>query len=463
MYSKFKNYASLVTQRNYDAVCQIAETPDVMIFDPDSGENLLHIAITTGNRRLVRTLVASAPGLALHRNVMGCTPFLDALLLFDNDPELARIILRHAPTAIAFPDARGYHPIHFVAMLAPDVDGRRLEFVATHSERGLLVNGITPLMVAIDSLKPSFETIRFLAEWDPDAVGHTTPMGTTALHTAIHVSDDIVEYILDIAPHTAAVVDAVGSLPIHRLAASAKGMSTLRKLIRANPEGLAVQDILGRLPLHIAVNTTNLWKNFETARVVFDAYPEAALVRDHRGRTPAHVSAAVGSSVDMMRMIRAYPHLVTLADERGRTMLHDITFQKHYNWHATACALIRMEPHLMFESDEYGEKPIHNLMEVDVNPREVGAVFTELAMHVPVTHYLQYLPKPCPGIAAALPRALERSENEAGHIVKHMTPAEVRTLRTALLVANRFDVNFIARDLACAVVAPANRLVSSSS
>ena len=29
MYSKFKNYASLVTQRNYDAVCQIAETPDV--------------------------------------------------------------------------------------------------------------------------------------------------------------------------------------------------------------------------------------------------------------------------------------------------------------------------------------------------------------------------------------------------------------------------------------------------
>ncbi len=67
------------------------------------------------------------------------------------------------------------------------------------------------------------------------------------------------------------------------------------------------------------------------------------------------------------------------------------------------------------------------------------AQFAELVTaHCPLPNELwQQLPAPCPGLARALPTALQHSHAQARMLVQHLPPADVAVLRTALLCLAR--------------------------
>lgn len=51
------------------------------------------------------------------------------------------------------------------------------------------------------------------------------------------------------------------------------------------------------------------------------------------------------------------------------------------------------------------------------------------------------LPRPCPGLGAALPAALARGEHEAAHLVAHLPYADKLRLRTAVLSVKRVELS----------------------
>ena len=259
-----------------------------------------------------------------------------------------------------------------------------------------------PLPIHMAAVTGRFEAVRLLLEAAPATAAATSQGGWTPLSNAFAQQRlDIASLLLAAAPEAATVAAENGDLPIHIAARNPTRGDTVRLLLAAAPQTAAVRGAGGLTPLHCAAGAGSM----AAVRALLAAAPAAALIRDESGCLPLEAAVlSLGSAIqhaggsDFARRCRE-----------------------------AALCLIEATPPA-------------DCLAIATDP-PFRHVCLPLFPHIVACHALteaewQLLPSPCPGLAAALPVAFERSPAEAALLVAHLPPADQHRLRTAALCLN---------------------------
>jgi hypothetical protein len=101
-----------------------------------------------------------------------------------------------------------------------------------------------------------------------------------------------VDESLDYISETQSVMDAntssLGKLLHEMIMIYTLCGDTVKAILHSSPDTAKVEDVHGRLPLHVAVDRDNPWSDIVSALI--DANPSALHLRDSGGRTPLHIA-----------------------------------------------------------------------------------------------------------------------------------------------------------------------------
>ena len=269
------------------------------------------------------------------------------------------------------------------------------------------------------------EALRHLLAAAPELATATDADGRTPLfYAASNVRTDAVHMLLAAAPAAALVADKYNTVPLHA-AAQAAGENLVRLLLAAEPAAALLGDRLGKLPLYYAAQRGNC----AIVRLLLDAAPAAASFR--------------ANLQSFLPLEEAIDQAATYRDHH----LH--AFATHFL--QVARLLLRATP------------PDDALAALAVNGELTLPLFADLAACRPLSpEQWQRMPVPCPGLGAALPAVLARSEAEAGLLVQRLPAEEQHRLRTAALALGRaqrelgvaLEPALVGRVLALAAAAP---------
>jgi hypothetical protein len=101
---------------------------------------------------------------------------------------------------------------------------------------------------------------------------------------------------------------------------------TIGTLLVSNPAAAAVEDSIGRLPLHVAVDCDQPW--LSTVATLVEAYPRACRERDGAGRLPLHVVVDRNRpcASTMHILLNSYPEAAGSRRGVGRLAIHYACF-----------------------------------------------------------------------------------------------------------------------------------------
>lgn len=157
------------------------------------------------------------------------------------------------------------------------------------------------------------------------------------------------------------------------------------------------------------------------------------------GQTPLHIAAAFGSLAAARLLAEAAPAALKLVDNKGQTALATCIHRA-----ASLACSDASSPGLR----PYVDTARYLLSVAPPAPNDAALILSRLAAgqqwllpllphvaaHVALTsQQWAALPSPCPGLGAALPAVLRRSEAEAAQLVRRLPPASQQLLSTLAL------------------------------
>lgn len=366
---------------------------ELRVFDPVTGDTLVHVATQYDRLEIVEILARRVPDVLAARNTIGRTALLEAVL-YDR-ANIARTLCVADPRTMFVRDLYGNSPLSSVELLD-----------------------------ALDD-----------ATWS-----YTTPLlGITIMHEAVmhdlrHVAYTAARRI----PWAVRAATIDGMTPIH-LAAFLGRAEIVDTLLHEFPECVEFVTPGGKTPLFCAAEYSP-WKNSRVIRTLFEKRPDLARVQDARGRTPAFEIAKIGVADDVRFMLDAYPELA-LVQERslGWTPLHAALYGRYNSWAEMAKTIVTACPAALAVRDASGRTPIdHARLALDPREEECGEFLSCVLKHVELPDDLWgCIPRGCEHVSAALGAAMGRSLEEAGRVVAKMSDDHRERLRTALLAISR--------------------------
>lgn len=255
-------------------------------------------------------------------------------------PNHAAILYHFYPRAVQIPDYHGKLPLHRAtgAISHEDHDG--------DEERSVIIQ-----------LVRSF----------PQAALHFDDTGCLPFHyLAMNacIWDDDVEAVHN-SNRNAVQVRARRAwndrLPIHMAAASSKSRESLiQRLVQLHPRGAALEDGVGKLPLHLVCEQGKEWG--AGTRSIHEAFPNAVRLseRNARGWLPLHMAAAcVEANAELMtKLTELYPEAADKADGEGRYALH-LACSSGKSWQGGLQVLFDANPNALACRDQRGLLPVH--------------------------------------------------------------------------------------------------------
>lgn len=235
------------------------------------------------------------------------------------------------------------------------------------------------------------------------------------------------------APQLATATDGHGHTAAHFAAVGCgeAGLQVLKLLLDTNPALAAAPTAAGDTPLHYAGTCGSP----EAVRLLLGAAPSAAQLAgtaNMYGALPLHLAARRGCVAAVQLLLQAAPGTAAALTHEHQLPL-DWAF-----WLSSRLVggpLVHIASLLIAAP---GQQP-HDLLQcLNRHTPEALPLFAQVAAHYPLSPpQWQLIPSPCPGLAAALPAVLERSEAEAALLVARLPAAECRGLRTAALALHR--------------------------
>ncbi len=278
------------------------------------------------------------------------------------------------------------------------------------------------------------------------------------LHGAAQRGDvQEVRLILAIAPQTAAVTAACGTLPFHLAAGSGNtGVETMELLLDVAPAALTATNSAGMTALHHAAER---YGGEWAVGWLLQRAPQLAEVQDNHGALPLHAAARWLFVSSMRQLLAAAPLTATTRDRQGRTPLHAAAASPFRAVDDASGAALQ----LLFEAaptaaralDGTGCTPLELLLS---NPERAGTA-QQLRLHspdrtlallravrqpgnpdlperlsaaLPLTA-LEWASLPLASLPTALPIALAHSPAQARQLVLQLPSLERRRLRTFAL------------------------------
>ena len=213
-----------------------------------------------------------------------------------------------------------------------------------------------------------------------------------------------------------------------RTAASLGHTCALQILLLLDPSAAAATNVGSQSPLHVAAH----YGHAAAAQLLLAAAPRTASATDCRGWTPLHACACYGSVGVARLLLAAAPGTAAAVDRRGWTPLHAAVRHGHS---AAVRLLLAACPAAAAVQDSAGQTPLQLALSSDKG-QDTLAEFI-IARHQLTEEEWAAVPAPCPGLARALPAALEQSEAQARRLMRHLPPCHVQRLRTFALCLAR--------------------------
>lgn len=159
------------------------------------------------------------------------------------------------------------------------------------------------------------------------------------------------------------------------------------------------------------------------------------LTPDEGGCTPVHWAAVAGSAPALQLLLAGRPWAANRQDERGRTPLGIALHLQRKGLAAARWLLEEAAPPAVDAALALLANPVPLQPLPGVNHSlAVQSLYAPLVARQPLTaSQWAQVPSPCVGLGAALPAVLQRSEQEAALLVRHLCAAERARLRTAAL------------------------------
>ena len=220
---------------------------------------------------------------------------------------------------------------------------------------------------------------------DPNAQLVGDWRGSSLHQAAYHGHADCVAALLA-AGANPNIRDADGNAPLHE--AARNGCAACVATLLAAAGAANAFNTVYYTPVHLAAYLNRV----QALRLLLAAHPGAALLRDLLGSTPLQLALQT-AALDAARCLLQHGPVQPLGE-----LLDTI------RWRAA-------------------QKPL---------------CYALVATHQPLTAAdLALVPRPCPGLGAALPTALHRSATEAALLVRHLPPVDQARLRTLALCLGR--------------------------
>lgn len=134
--------------------------------------------------------------------------------------------------------------------------------------------------------------------------------------------------------------------------------NTLKVVLENTPQSAAMEDIYGRLPLHVAVDTKHPWMG--TIHTLLDAYPGALGKKDGAGRLPLHIAVdQTTPSIELIKLlVSRNGDAAKVTRGVGRLPIHYAVFPANMSIDIVDC-LLNAYPLGAQCTDVYCKLPLH--------------------------------------------------------------------------------------------------------
>ena len=295
----------------------------------------IHVACNTRDPnahrhlRLVQFLVEQAPE-TVHMadaSPSECLPLhyaIESAILTGNtngtcNNDIVRYLVEQSPTCLMHRDASQNTPLH-CAILQPQQH--------TQPRASNDIDG--------DKDKATADLVLYLARAEPRSLDSVNQDHRTPLHLVLEQERKLplgaIQCLIDLCPEALRIPDKLGKLPLHLAcessspASSATDLLIWKLLLERYPESITVQDSHSRLPLHLAVkaNSSSLAAAnihpFTHIQYLIQAFPSATAHSDGFGECPLH--KARGYNLTKI-LLEANPAVVEWRDKDGHTALQN--------------------------------------------------------------------------------------------------------------------------------------------
>lgn len=254
------------------------------------------------------------------------------------------------------------------------------------------------------------------------------------LRTSVRAGDVCkVRRLLADAPQLAAATDEHGHTAAHFAAVGCgeAELQVLKLLLDTSPALAAALTTAGDTPLHYAATCGSP----EAVRLLLGAAPSAAQLAataNMHGVLPLHHAARRGCAATVQLLLQAAPGTAA-------ALTHEHQLPLDWAFWLSSRRVGGPLAHIASLLIAAPGQPPHDLLQcLNRHTPEALPLFAQVAAHYPLSPPdWQLIPSPCPGLAAALPTVLERSEAEAALLVARLPAAERRGLRIAALALHR--------------------------
>jgi ankyrin repeat protein len=267
---------------------------------------------------------------------VGFLPLLRASSSSDPSLEVVQLFVARFPDALQIANDLGCLPVHAAAkhgnleLVRVLVDG----FSASLRKRDNTVN--LPLHLAAsgtDRGTASLDLVLYLADGFPEAPMSANKYGWLPLHSAAlaqPTSARRIRCLAELRPASLAVADLEGSLPVHVAARYGTSADAVRFLAAMRPDTLLVQDNDGRLPLHVAMQGE---PQFDIIQGLVEVGPDALLGRNEGGRLALHAAVHHGAPLPVIELLaEACPPSLREGDNDGYLPLHVASGKLEVRW-----------------------------------------------------------------------------------------------------------------------------------
>lgn len=290
----------------------------------------------------------------------------------------AKDIYTAFPEAATSRDGFGRTPLHCIAFSfgqyshSATARGMRIH---NHTYAGLTADMIAPLVADV---APDESIIQKLVEANGTAASMPDNSGRLPLHYIAELADEWTpdaQSILDAYP--AAVQTRSGpstnnQLPLHMAASSPDARpSLIMSILNSNPRAASLVDGVGRLPLHLAVDSgRTAWDR--GMDIIFSAYTPALTAPEESTRrwTVLHAAAASRSAGRELieNIIRLAPNLASIPDGDGKYPLH-LACAANRSWTEGGIqAIFDADPSVALLEDANGLLPFHTAALASTGP-----------------------------------------------------------------------------------------------
>ena len=134
--------------------------------------------------------------------------------------------------------------------------------------------------------------------------------------------------------------------------------NTVKVVLDANPDAATIEDNMGRLPLHAALDCDDPW--YKTVVDLIEAFPEALDARDGSGRLPIHVILDRNNPDKriLKLLLEKFPDSAAAKRGVGRVALHYAVFTDKPDLEVLQC-IQQAYPEGVSACDLYGRLPLH--------------------------------------------------------------------------------------------------------